>query len=786
MFTKDTNKTKDMEMIEDMENRNNHKNQKTVKTDKTDKTASAIFSESLKSLMQIFIESAKSAKSIFATSATSASAIFVGKASCESTVMYRVKSRIPSCCLRYGLDSILSRFSLASLICLCMLTVGVGSVYGAGAITVTSSAITLPKGSTSVSQGDWINAAGVTKAGTNWAYTDWSGDQTIGSYGSISFSNAGDLNNADLLQFQKQGGYVQTTITSTAGVDIVIGYKVGGNSFTVSLTGADNVTGSSTSWSTMSISTTSTSATLKIHKDSKNAGYVSYITITPKAAPTKCATPTFSVAGGTYTTSKSVTLGCSTTGATIRYTTDGTDPTGSSTAYSSAITVDASKTIKAKAFKAGLTASDVASATYTIKCATPTFSVAGGTKNNDVNVTLSTTFGTSIYYTTDGTPPTTNSTLYSSAITVNATQTIKAIAVKSGCSDSDVASATYTMVCSNPLLSKTTSTNYNDFSVTITTATTDGVIRYTLDGNDPTESSAVYSSAIAITSSETLKAKVFKSGYTASSVASATYTMQCYQPTFSDAAGTYYSDKSEAISTATVGATIYYTTNGVDPTTSDTEYSSAVSISSTTTLKAIAVKSGYNNSSIKSATFTIKCVQPTSDPAVGGTYTGPQDIELATTYGTKIYYTLTTDGSTPAAPTTSSTEYTDPIHITTTTKIKAIAWKSGCTNSNQLSGTYTIQYNVTWKVDGETYKPFTDTGEGTDGQALVNSGAKISTLPTAPSPADYCGDRFMGWTDAADGAYVHGTSNLYTTASAFPAASDDQVFYAVFADYVEK
>ena len=120
-----------MEKIEDMENRN--KNQETVKTVKTDKTDSAIFSESLKSLkslMQIFVESAKSAKSIFATSA---SANFVGKASCESMVRYRVRSRIPSCLFRYSLDPNLSRFSLASLICLCMLTVGVGNVWGTDA-----------------------------------------------------------------------------------------------------------------------------------------------------------------------------------------------------------------------------------------------------------------------------------------------------------------------------------------------------------------------------------------------------------------------------------------------------------------------------------------------------------------------------------------------------------------------------------------------------------------------------------------------------------------------------
>ena len=94
---------------------------------------------------QIFVESAesaKSARSIFATFATFASANFVGKASCESTVRYREWSRIslikpllnPYLTLtrfRLSLGSNLSRFSLASLICLCMLTVGVGQMWGA-------------------------------------------------------------------------------------------------------------------------------------------------------------------------------------------------------------------------------------------------------------------------------------------------------------------------------------------------------------------------------------------------------------------------------------------------------------------------------------------------------------------------------------------------------------------------------------------------------------------------------------------------------------------------------
>lgn len=78
------------------------------------------------------------------------------------------------------------------------------------------------------------------------------------------------------------------------------------------------------------------------------------------------ATPTFSPAAGTYNTTQSVEISCSTAGATIYYTTDGTDPTTSSSVYSSAINVASSQTIKAIAAKEDMTNSAVASATYTI------------------------------------------------------------------------------------------------------------------------------------------------------------------------------------------------------------------------------------------------------------------------------------------------------------------------------------------------------------------------------------------------------------------------------------
>ena len=156
------------------------------------------------------------------------------------------------------------------------------------------------------------------------------------------------------------------------------------------------------------------------------------------------ATPEFSLASGAVNSGTTVTITCSTDGAKIYYTTDGSEPTASSTEYTAAISVTAAVTLKAIAVKSGMNDSAVASVSYTIKVATPAFSLASGVVDSGTSVTITcSTEGAKIYYTTDGNDPTASSTEYKAAISVTPPMTLKAIAVKSGMNDSAVASASY-------------------------------------------------------------------------------------------------------------------------------------------------------------------------------------------------------------------------------------------------------------------------------------------------------------------------------------------------------
>jgi hypothetical protein len=252
----------------------------------------------------------------------------------------------------------------------------------------------------------------------------------------------------------------------------------------------------------------------------------------------------------------------------------------------------------------------------------PTLSPVGGTYTSAQTVSLAdTTPGAAIYYTTDGSTPTTASATYTAAITVSATTTVKAIAVASGYTTSPVSSATYaisTPTAATPTFAPAAGSYTAAQSVTLADTTSGASIYYTTDGTTPTTTSAKYAAAITVSATTTVKAIAAAAGFANSAVSSATYTISvrtATAPTVSPAAGTYTSAQAVTLADSTPGAVIYYTTDGSTPTTASAVYSGALSINATTVIKAIAVASGYANSAVTSATYTISASgAPVSTP----------------------------------------------------------------------------------------------------------------------------------------------------------------------------
>ncbi len=85
---------------------------------------------------------------------------------------------------------------------------------------------------------------------------------------------------------------------------------------------------------------------------------------------------------------------------------------------------------------------------------------------------------------------------------------------------------------------------------------------------------------------------------------------QVATPAISLAGGTYFSNQSVTLSTATPGAGIYYTTDGSTPTSSSIPYTGAIAVSSSETIKVIAAKAGMLNSNVVSATYVISIPTP--------------------------------------------------------------------------------------------------------------------------------------------------------------------------------
>ena len=368
------------------------------------------------------------------------------------------------------------------------------------------------------------------------------------------------------------------------------------------------------------------------------------------------ATPTFSPAAGTYYETQNVTIACTTDGATIHYTVDGNDPTTASATYSTPIAISATTTVKAMAVKTGMDNSNIATATYTIQQLTSITTVAGlwdfaesvGTTATQVSVTFNNwyvsgvkggqaiitdgQYGFVIYQNSHGFTAgdklngtvVCNALLYqnhyaeltgvkATDLTVTSgqevptlTTTINALEVRNYGTPVNLGTLTYngsTFVDN----SENTITPYNNFNLNPNPISS-------LESGKQYNVNGVY--IVYWQSGNPVKQVAPRSADDFEEVITPIETVAT--PTFTPAAGTYTEAQNVTIACATEGATIHYTLDGTDPTANSTTYTTAIAISENTTVKAMAVKSGMNNSEIATAVYEI--TQPTP-PAQETAYT---------------------------------------------------------------------------------------------------------------------------------------------------------------------
>ena len=355
--------------------------------------------------------------------------------------------------------------------------------------------------------------------------------------------------------------------------------------------------------------------------------------------------------------------------ASIFYTTDGTDPDTSATRtqYTSAIHLTATTTLKFIGYDNFDNKGTAGEETYTLDTTGPTVtadptSTPFGPLGLDVELNSDDTDLASIFYTTDGTDPDTSATRtqYTSAIHLTATTTLKFIGYDNFDNKGTAGEETYTLDTTGPTVTADpTSTPFGPLGLDVELNSDDtdlASIFYTTDGTDPDTSATCtqYTSAIHLTATTTLKFIGYDNFDNKGTAGEETYTLDTTGPTVtaSPPGGTFGVTGTSVTLSSEIGVTIYYTTDGTTPTGSSTPYSAAISISATTTLKAIAKDTLGNFGDVMTEVYTIDSTGPsvTATPN-GGTYTSSQSVTLSSESGATIYYT--TDGTTPSGSSTS-------------------------------------------------------------------------------------------------------------------------------------
>ena len=494
------------------------------------------------------------------------------------------------------------------------------------------------------------------------------------------------------------------------------------------------------------------------------------------------APPALSPAVGTYTAAQMVSLYTATNGAIVYFTTDGSTPNSGSNRYTGAVQINSTTTIRAIAVAPGYVNSPVAAGTYTIvtPAATPAFSVAAGTYAGPQTVSLScSTAGATIYYTTNGVPPTTASSKYTSTIQVTASQTIMAIAVASGNTNSAVASAAYS-IQQAAMISPAAGTVFSGPSATFAWTAGSGATGYYLylgttgtGSHDITTSAQLTTTGVTITglpvNGKIIYARLYTSINGALTYADYTYTAATQATLTSPAAGAVFAGPSVPFTwNAAAGATGYYLEIGSTGVGSNNIYSSAAKTVTSYSFAAMPTSGGtiyvrlitnFNGTWVNSDT-TYKAASRASitSPTAGAVLPGPSvPFTWSSAANATGYYLWI--GSTGVG---SNNIYNSALKTST-----AYTYTAMPTNGETIYVRLTTNYSGTWASSDYTYTAATQSSMNLPVAGSVLPGSSIPfTWTAAPGATGYylwIGSTGVGSNNLYNSALKTGTSYTFTT-----------------------
>jgi hypothetical protein len=449
---------------------------------------------------------------------------------------------------------------------------------------------------------------------------------------------------------------------------------------------------------------------------------------------------------------------------TVYYTLDGTNPTTSSTVYVEPISITQDTILKYFSIDSANNISDTITEEYVFDYVPPVVNVstAGGMYNQAQYIELISDKPAIIYYTTNGSTPNSDSTQYTTPIFINTDTTLKYFAVDEATNVSSVVTVNYTFDFVIPTITNNVSSGtYNTEQNVSLSASEPSTIYYTIDGNEPTSASTVYTTPIVVNTDTTLKYFAIDAVGNSSVVYTVPYTFDYDAPivTPSSSSGLYNVALNVALS-ANEAATIYYTINGTEPTTASNVYSTPIFINSDTTLKYFAIDAGTNSSTVQTMNYTFDFAAPTIVPSIyGGTYNNAQSISLSASEPSTIYYTI--DGS---EPTTNSPIYFTPINIDADTTLKYFAIDSIGNISNVVTQSYVIHITTVaaryWRIlqTGDSYQTLNANAFYTVNMysSSTASGTDVALNKTAVASTEF-------FTNVANNAFDGNDSTMWLT-----------------------